>query len=319
MIIFLYGADTFRSKEKLKGLKDRFIHEVDRSGFNLMELEGGKMNINDFNKAVLTQSFLSKKRMIIVRGIFSARKALQTDILELLKSKNLRDSSDENVIVLWDENADRRTALFKYLNGGKFVEEFKTLENSRLTDWIIGRVEKKGWQISRVNGNLLAGKSDGNLWSLAGEIDKMTAQKGDKEVSKQNIEESLLVKIDDNIFNLTDAIANKNKKLALQLIEDNLDAGVNEIYLLTMIVRQFRIIIQVKSALAAGLADSRQIAGKLGLHPFVVKKSMPQARLYSIEKLREIYGKLLEADLSLKSSYLSGRAALEKIVIEIAK
>ena len=50
MIIFLYGADTFRSREKLKSLKDRFIREVDRSGLNLIELDGEKAGINDINK-----------------------------------------------------------------------------------------------------------------------------------------------------------------------------------------------------------------------------------------------------------------------------
>ena len=62
MIIFLYGPDTFRSKEKLKMFKEKFIREVDKSGLNLIDLDAEKMTITDLNKAVATQSFLAKKR-----------------------------------------------------------------------------------------------------------------------------------------------------------------------------------------------------------------------------------------------------------------
>ena len=55
--------------------------------------------------------------------------------------------------------------------------------------------------------NFLSSKSDGNLWALTGEIDKILALKKGSEIGREDIEESYLSKIDDNIFNLTDAIA----------------------------------------------------------------------------------------------------------------
>lgn len=300
MIIFLYGPDTFRLKEKLKKLKERFISEVDKSGFNLLELEGGKMSINDFNKAIATQSFLSSKRMVIVGGIFKARKALQAKVLELLKKGNYRDDGEETVIIFWDEKVDKRVALFKYLQGGKFKEEFNILENNKLVNWIRARVRERGGKIGVREANILASKSDGNLWALAGEIDKLTALKRGQEIREEDVEQSLLSKIDDNIFNITDAIASKNVRQALKLVEENLSEGMNGIYLLTMIVRQFRILVQTKGEQEKGQLNYRSIASGLGLHPFVVQKAMPQAGRYSMEKLKNIYGKLLEADRALK-------------------
>ena len=82
--MFLYGLDTFRSKEKLNKLKTRFIDKVDKSGLNLVDIDGDKTTIDDFNKAISTQSFLSSKRMIIVRNIFKSGKIFQNKVLELL-------------------------------------------------------------------------------------------------------------------------------------------------------------------------------------------------------------------------------------------
>ena len=317
MIIFLYGQDTFRSKEKLRELKNKFIREIDKSGLNLIELDGEKININNFNKAVSTQSFLSKRRMIVIRNIFLAKKAVHGDLLEFLKSKKPDKSGDENIIIFFEAEPDKRTALFKYLNASKFKEEFKKLENNNLINWITKRVSEKGGKINGQNADYLASKSDGNLWALASEIDKLIAQKKDEEIGKKEIEESPLAKIADNIFNLTDAIAKQDKKLALRSIDDNLEAGMNEMYLLSMIVRQFRIIVRVKTALLNGLADNQQIAKKLGFHPFVVQKAMPQVRLYNMEKLKKIYEKLLATDLLLKSSDLNKKAIIENMVVKI--
>ena len=50
MIIFLYGPDSFRAREKMKQLKQKFIREVDKSGLNLIEMDGDKMTLNDYLK-----------------------------------------------------------------------------------------------------------------------------------------------------------------------------------------------------------------------------------------------------------------------------
>ncbi|KKS39526.1 MAG: polymerase III, delta subunit protein [Candidatus Kuenenbacteria bacterium GW2011_GWA2_42_15] len=323
MIIFLYGPDTFRSKEKLKMFKEKFVREVDKSGLNLIDLDAEKMTITDLNKAVATQSFLAKKRMAVLRNIFKQRKALQTEVLELLKASKYREGKDDNILIFWDEEPDKRSALFKYLAGSKFKEGFEILKNSELSGWIVKTTMARGGRISKANADFLASKSGGDLWALSGEIDKLLAVNFGQEISKESLEQSTLVKIEDNIFNLTDAIGNRNTRLALKLLHDNLEAGANGIYLLTMIVRQFRILVQVKAALAEGPANTaggqdnyRGIATGLGLHPFVVQKAMAQAMKYSMEQLRTIYKKLLEIDLKLKSGG-DGETLLEMFAVEV--
>jgi len=316
MIIFLYGEDSFRVKEKLNKFKQRFINEVDKSAVNLIELDGEKLSLGDFNKAIATQSFLSKKRMIVVRDILKQNKVKQTEILELLKKGKYRDQQDDNIIIFLETKVDKRGALFKYLQGAKFSEEFGYLKDKNLVAWIQARVVEAGGRISQQTAFYLAKRSDGNLWALASEIDKMVAAKKKEEITQVDIEQSYLVQIDDNIFNLTDAVGSQNKKLALELIDDQLSAGVNEIYLLTMIVRQFRILLQIRVELDKGVGNYRDIAKDLGLHPFVVQKALAQASKYNLNDLKKIYQRLLEADIKLKSGE-HGRTVLEMLVVTI--
>ncbi len=315
MIIFLYGEDSFRAKEKLNKFKEKFIAEIDKSAVNLIELDGEKITLGELNKAVATQSFLSKKRMIIIKDILKQNKVQQTEVLELLKKGKYREGQDNNIIIFLDVKADKRSALFKYLKGSKFSEEFVKLKDNELAKWIQQRVVKLGGKIDVKNAFYLAERSDGNLWALASEINKLVAQKGKKGINQEDINQSYLIQIDDNIFSLTDAVGLRNKKLALKLIDDQLSAGVNEIYLLTMIIRQFRILLQIRVELDQGHGNYREIAKELEIHPFVVQKALAQASKYKLDDLKNIYKRLLDIDIRLKRGE-SGRLVLETFIAE---
>jgi len=316
MIIFLYGADSYRSTQKLKELKQKFVAKVDKSAVNLIEVDGEKISLNDFNKAIATRSFLAAKRMVVVKNILKQNKKMQTDILALLKKGDYRDEQDENVIVLWETGVDKRGALFKYLAGAKFSQEFNVLQGVALIKWVQQKVTKLGLTISQANAVLLAQRSDGNLWALVNEIKRLAAGCQGQEIRAVDIEQSYLVKTDDNIFNLTDAVGGGNKKLALKLIDEQLESGENGIYLLSMLVRQFRILIQIRAELNQGSGNYKQIATKLNLHPFVIQKALPQASRYDLSQLKKIYEYLLRADIQLKRG-VAPAVVLETLVMEL--
>ncbi len=319
MILFFYGADTFRSKEKIKQLKERFINEVDKTGMNLAELDGEKISLDDLNKAVATRSFLSNKRMIVIENFLQRPKKIQLEVLEFLKKGKYRDKQDENMIVFWEAeimDKEKKSELFKFLQQSKFSQEFKALQGRQLVDWIIQRVEERGTKISRQNAEYLAQRSDGNLWALNNEINRLVAVKQGGEISRVEVEQSYLIHLDDNIFNLTDAVAMKDKVKALSLIENQFAKGVKGGYLLVMLVRQFRLLIQVRSCLENGLTNYRQIAAQLGQAPFVVRKVLSQVNKYSLDSLKLIYRQLLKVDASLKSS-ADARLMLELFILSI--
>ena len=69
------------------------------------------------------------------------------------------------------------------------------------------------------------------------ELQKIKAYANGKEVQYEDIDKMVRGKLDDDIFNLTDMIANNNKSQAFKLLKDQIESGSNEIYLLTVIKR----------------------------------------------------------------------------------
>jgi len=100
-----------------------------------------------------------------------------------------------------------------------------------------------------------------------------------------------------------------------------LDAGEHPLALLGMIVRQFRIMIQVKELSGQGLRAGAQqdMATRLKLHPFVVKKTTRQAMDFSMGQLETVYRKLLETDVDIKTEKMNDVLALDMLVVGLSR
>ena len=85
-----------------------------------------------------------------------------------------------------------------------------------------------------------------------------------------------------------------------------------------MIVRQFRLLIQVREMLDENPGmNHKMIAEALGVHPYPIQKILPQAKLFTLTKLKEIYHQLTEVDHAMKSSQIENELALDMLVTSL--
>ena len=136
------------------------------------------------------------------------------------------------------------------------------------------------------------------------------------EINIEDVKGLVRGQFDENIFALTDAISARNKTQAAKLLEEQVEAGLTDSYLLTMIVRQFKILMQIRQALDSGLT-SRKIITLLKLHPFIVQKGIGQARNFNLNTLKSIFSKLVEIDYLMKSGKADVKPALSLLIAKI--
>lgn len=331
MIIFLYGQDTFRSREKLKELKDKFSRDIDKTMSSLDVLEGGNITMEKINEAVAAPSLFAKRRMVVLENIFlNKNKDLFTALETYLKKKSSKQREDDTIIVFWQETGSEKlktNSLFKYLSKEKHVQEFKPLNNSETISWIKKEGKKRSGDIKHQAAIELAGFFGNDLWQLSNEINKLINYKLGKkpglikdgqtvEIGPEDIKEMVRGTADENIFALTDAIATKNKSKALELFENEISAGVTEGYLIAMILRQFKILIQVSDAISKGMS-ARKIQNEFKLHPYVVQKSSAQAKNFTLTTLKSLYAETIDIDYQLKTDQTDAKTALTLMITKI--
>jgi DNA polymerase-3 subunit delta len=332
MIIFLYGPDTFRSRRKLNELTAKFKKEVDPSGSNIAVVNGEKADLGKLNEAIASASLLAKKRLIVIENLF-ANKLDNVPSQFLAQLKKHKEGPDSNIIIVWSEVGANealnkaKTELFKFLSKQKYAQEFKILSNTETAAWIKKEVEARGGKIAAAAASELAALVACDLWQINNEIDKLVNLKAGQKLQLGNTESDFKIEVvdvaelvagvfDERIFALTDALANKQKSQAAKLLEEQVNSGAAAEYILSMIIRQYRILLSVRQAVESG-DGPRAVAAHLKLHPFVAQKSLGQARNFTLVALKNLLDRLLEIDYRNKSGQADVLTSLDLLIAKL--
>lgn len=320
MIILLLGEDTFRLQKRLQELKRGFMKKYDKAGLNISILEGRELNFEDFQEAVSTSAFLSKKRLVIIKDFIQQTKdkKIFRNIVDFLDSPSF---SKGNVIIFVEEGISEKdispNLLFRRLKQEK-VEKFGPLKGYLLNKWIKEEIRSRGGKIINKGPEILAGLVGSNLWQLDNEIEKLINYKKGRIITESDISFLVKAKFDENIFHLTDALGEKNQILALKLTNEQLIGGLAPPLLLSKLIWQFKILIQVKDFLEKK-GDLSQMDETLKIHPYVASKASGQIRKFSLEELKEIYQKLLDLDLKIKTSQGEPQVLFDLFVVSVCQ
>jgi len=336
-IYLFFGEDDFTIGEEIKNEKESFkkefknaeMSEIDWNSENLGERE----KMARLQDGLMANSLFSSDKLLIIKNIlFSKNKKSEQTSVETRHASSLQSEDgrekiilkylkdpQENIKVFFVESSlDKRKKIYKEIfkfekTGKAEIKEFLTPANFQFDNWLKMMVEKSGGKIEREAisglaislGRGLAQKDKNkkivqsyNLWEAKSEIEKLISYCGNREITKSDIELLVRSKVDMNIFNLIDSIGSKNKRKAVSLLNEQIDGGANEIYMLTMFVYQFRNLLKVKSLLNEGMS-SFEIASETRMHPFVVQKSIEQCGKFEMDNLKKIYQKLFNADLAI--------------------
>lgn len=311
MIIFLYGEDTFRLNKKLAEIVDQY--KAQKKGLNFKVFDAETDTYEDFSSELRQSSIFSEKKFVILKNVFFD-KSFKEKMIAGLKKLPTRDG----VTVICQEGRILKTdRLLKYLKENAKAQEFEPVSGSRLEAWAISEAAAQKLDIARPALSKLVMFTGNDLWRLSNEIKKLASYALDKQKPVSESDISLLVKprIDTDIFKTIDALAAKNKKAALTLIHQHLQNGDSHFYLLSMINYQFRNLLAVKSQETSGFDPG--LAVRIGIHPYVLRKTLQQCRAFSLEDLKKIYRKIFQIDLEIKTGKLDAEIALDLLIAEI--
>lgn len=305
MIISLYGADSFRCRRFLQELKNKFLNDVDPNAHSFSVVDGAAATLGTISEQINTGSLFVKKRFVVIENIFKNKaEKIFTELVPYLE-KIIK--SDDNILIFRDEDIEGGKALkapakklLAFLKLQPYTQEFKALAPAQLLTFIKKEAAQYDKDISAPAASLLIDMTGGDLWQISMEVKKLSFRNDEPIISSELVKEMVPGSYDENIFGLTDAISAKNKKIAIRLLEEQYAAGLSEEYLLTMLTRQFKILLQIREAIDANM-NPNDMASRLKIHPYVAKKGASQARNFSAAVLKDYLNRLIHLDFLNKT------------------
>ena len=330
MLYIFSGPDDYSLSQAL----DELQKECDTSSAfsaGVTTIDGQQVTPDQLRNVCGTAPFLSGKRLVIIKGLLERfeprgrprqRKTAstrQTDSSQLLANfKACFDNvPDSTVLVLVENRLTGNNTLFKELAGKAVVKSFPLLKEIKLRQWIQEQVKKENSSISPQAVDLLAKLVGGNLWIMAGEINKLVSFASGCRIEDGDVRTLVGQAQQANVFDMVDAILEFKTDVASQWLQQLLQKGAAPTYLLFMLCRQVRLIVRAMELTRQGTPET-EIQNRLGLTSgFIVRKTIEQSKRYSLERLQAVYHRLLAADLWIKTGKYDGELAITILVAEL--
>jgi DNA polymerase-3 subunit delta len=338
MFYLLHGEDEFTNREHLKKLRRQGDF-----GFNQDVYSGTESDVNIIVMSSNTLPFLSEQRLVVVEGLPKKKRgetAQEASSAEAApksgKGRKGKKSSTtagragfekalaEHVailpettvlIVMVEEVLDSNNTLLKAAEKHGKVLQSVLPKGNALEKWITNRAKSSEIKIAPDAVTILANFIGNDLRLLANELDKLATYVGKGTTIRIEDVHQLSAQVQEaRIFDLTDALAQRNRKQALNILHDLLGDGEPPLKLISTITSQVRSLLLVKELVQKGMR-APQIASTLGVAPFIADKSLRQVGNFSVPQLENAYRQLLATDAALKRSRLTPEMALDLLVV----
>ncbi|MFQ5860979.1 MAG: DNA polymerase III subunit delta [Dehalococcoidia bacterium] len=331
MVYVFYGADSFSLHQALQELR-RQVGPPELLEANSHTLPGTQLTLAQLRTLCDAVPFLAERRLVVVEGLLSAfegsgrgrgreRASQDSDRTpagwEGLEAY-LAALPATTLLVFVDGPLRRNNPLLARLKGLVQVTEFPPLRFEELARWVKRRVADKGGRITPPGIQLLCQVVGNNLWVLESELEKLCLYAAGQPIEEKQVRELTSQARETSMFAAVDAVLEGRTSTALGLMERLQESGAELSYIIAMLARQLRLIALARELQAQRLSEE-EMTRRLGLaSPFLLRKTLEQARRHSLASLKALYDRLMEADLSLKRGLLEEELALEMLVAELA-
>lgn len=318
MIIFIYGDDALRVKERVLEMRQKFVEKYDSAGMNVDEfvvrgeLEAERGTVIG---AAQASPFLAEKRMVIIRGLVSSLKKAESK--PWLEGFSRVPSS--TILIFADAVSSstlEKSEIYKTLQSVPDVHAYPLpqLEGSELSAWAAGRARFHGAVIAPVALSMLLARTGNDSWKIDAELQKLAAYANGQPVDQKMIVELVKVESEDDIFAFMDALSSGNSARALGKLAEERDAEVDDFQLFGMLLRQIRLLLQARDVVDRNpRAQKQDLADALTIHPFVAQKLLTEVRSWSVERLESIHELAARLDKSMKLGLLPD-VAVDRLV-----
>lgn len=310
MFYIFHGDDAHSIEKTLDGLQAK-QGDPTMLELNTTHFEGRQVTFSELQHACDSVPFLSTIRLVIVHDLLGGQADFVDDLLAYLPE--LPEATRLVFVESRQLPATHPAVKLANSNDKGYIKSFMRPEGSQLESWIRKRVKEAGGQIESQAVHLLAINVGSELDILDNEIEKLVLYKGREPIAPQDVSLLCPYVAEASIWDMVDAIGSRHGRTAAQLLHKKLSEGVSPFYLFSMVVRQFRLLIQVKELAEAGHSPA-EIAKTLKIHSFPAGKLYDQSKNFSLVQLERIYRHLLEMDVGAKTGQIDMDTALELLV-----
>lgn len=307
-VYLLYGEEAYLRSQYRDKLKAALLGDGDSMNYHYFE--GKDVSVGEVIDLAETMPFLAQRRVIILENSTLFAKGGE-QLAEYLAAP-----AETAFFVFVEPAADKRSKLYKAVAAKGRAVEFKTQDEAVLKRWILGFLKKENKNITERDLNLFMEKTGSDMENIRAELEKLLCYCMERDViTAQDIEAICTKQVNNQIFEMINALAQGQQKRAMDLYYDLLTLKEPPMRILYLITRQFNMLLQVKELKNKG-CDTNIIGEKVGLAGFIAKKYVAQAAKFKETDLHTALKDCVEAEEAVKTGRMNDVMSVELLIVK---
>ncbi|WP_318640542.1 DNA polymerase III subunit delta [Flavobacterium ardleyense] len=294
-IYFLSGEESYFIDVVSDYIEENVLSEEEK-GFNQTILYGRDVKYDEIISDCKRYPMMAEKQVIIVKEAQDIKGDM--DILE----KYLENPTPTTVLVICYKykTVDKRKRIAKLIKEKGVLLESKKLYDNQVLTWMRTELQGRGYKIEPKAAAVLGEFLGTDLSKISNELGKLEIilPKGST-ITAANIEENIGFSKDFNVFELRNAIGERNEFKAYQIV-NNFAQNPKENPLPKTLPQIFSFFIQLMKYHGTKDKNPKNVASLLGIHPYFMKDYDIAIKNYSMRKVSQVLNSIREIDVKSK-------------------
>lgn len=305
--VYLLMGDRFLVDKKLAEIRQ----DVGVDEYNSVVYDAEDFDLSTIISDAQTIPFMADEKLVIIKHITFEASELLGDFLALID-----DIPSFLHLVIIPTKIDKKTKVYKRISAVGEVHDYEKLSSDQLRESIVHFLDRRMIKIEPLALSELVARVDMNAQTVMHELSKLDNyfSQGDT-VTVYDVEMLTPRNIEDDVFQLINAVVAKQKQPALSMLTDLLKSE-DAMRLLTLIQNKFREINYTKQLLMKGFKkdDLMRLFNASKGRVYYMEKN---ASMVSEEELSYQLDQLANTEFSIKKGVLDKQVALELYILNL--
>lgn len=281
-VYWLEGEEEFFIDQVIQYAEHHILSESEAS-FNLTIFYGRDTSWPDLINACKKYPMFSDMQVVILK---EAQSMKDVEKLESYIEKPL--ASTLLFVAYKGKKVDGRTKLAKLLKEKAVLLSTKKLYDNELPEWASSLVKSKGYTITNKALFLLIDHIGNDLSRLNNEIDKLVLNlQSRKNITEDDIESFVGVSKEFNVFELQQAIANKDLYKAIRIIQ-YFEANPKAAPIQLIFPSLYNFFSKVHMVYSVPSRDEKSVAAAIGVNAYFVRDYLQTAVKFSSHEIEKV-------------------------------
>ena len=311
-VLLFEGEDAGLMQSALKALRKALLPE------GMEELNETRLEAPETDAliaAVETLPFMADKRLVLIRDYPALVGRAEPD--ERLIAYLPRVPETSVLLFLCAQKPDARKKLYTLIKKSGGIVDFSSMTGRELTAFVINAFRERGKECAERTAEHLIFLCGSDSTRLLSEIEKIASlRSGQKDVHPQDVDALAVPSVESKVFQMIDAVVSGQDARAFSLLRAQLLSGENRVGILSMLLRQFRLMQHIKIMQYEKKRES-EILAALGMSPYIGSQYIRQASSWSNRQVRTAVHLCLNTDYQIKSGQLNQEGALESVMLQL--